>query len=228
MVDESSPVAPLNDEETNEHFSSSPVAAVAPNQPASDVAAEAREDTPQPPEDANSNTPKKPIKLYKSSRLKGYMTLTLASFINYDAARRSAAVATNRTVVPSTESQRVYAQTTSMVSLLVALVCLLLHLDRITPLQKSLWIPLFRNGSRYEGVLILLFTFWWSIATGVETSVTGIAGDGKGQYSLYYSTWACCLTSFWMLERWCVASGWVRCAVNWNGCWTAVAKFFSH
>jgi hypothetical protein len=229
MVDESGPAAPLNDEETEGHSSTSPEAEALSSQP-DDAAAETREDPPEPAEDANNNPsdPKKPIKLYKSTRLKGYMTLTLASFINYDAARSSAAIETNRTVVPSTESQRVYAQTTSMVSLLVALVCMLLHLDRVTPLQTSLWIPLFRNGSRYEGVLMVLLTFWWSIATGVETSVTGIAGDGKGQYSLYYSTWACCLTSFWMLERWCVASGWVRCEDSPQGFIAMVGFFISH
>ena len=203
MVNESIPVAPLDDEETEDRPVALTDAETLPNH-ASDVENVGREDAPEQSEVPN---PTKPIKLYKSSRLKGYMTLTLASFINYDAARHSAAV---DYVVPSTESQRVYAQVTSMVSLLVALVCLLLHLDRITPLQKTIWIPLFRNGSRYEGALVVVLTLWWSVATGVETSVTGIAGDGKGQYSLYYSTWACCLTSFWMLERWCVAAGWVR------------------
>jgi hypothetical protein len=153
---------------------------------------------------------KKPIKLFKSSRLKGYMTLTLAAFINYDAARTSNDIRTNvLTVIPSTETQRIYAQITAMVSLICTTLSLIMHFDRISPLQHKLWIPIFRNGSRYEGAMILFYAIWWSIATGFETSVTGIAGDGKGQYSLYYSTWACCLTSYWILERWCVASGWV-------------------
>lgn len=40
-----------------------------------------------------------------------------------------------------------------------------------------------------------------------QSSVKGIAGTGKGQYNLYFSTWACCWTSIWTLERWIVASG---------------------
>lgn len=35
----------------------------------------------------------------------------------------------------------------------------------------------------------------------------GVAGDGKDQFNLYFSTWICCWTSFWTLENWCVASG---------------------
>jgi hypothetical protein len=211
----------------------------------------------------------KPIKLYKSTRLKGYMTLFLASFINYDSAQKSSNVDVNLLhVVPSNDDQRKYAVAVAVVSLIASGFCLVAHLDRITPLER-LWIFLFQpttapqppaeatvdpptaaipptnqthdpnapatnsttdgkandattttatttttstppSVSTLEGTLALFLTIWWSIATGVATAVSGMAGDGKGQYSLYYSYWACTCTSYWILERCGVAAGWVR------------------
>jgi hypothetical protein len=199
----------------------------------------------------------KPIKLYKSTRLKGYMTLFLASFINYDSAQKSSNVDINLLhVVPSNDDQRKYAVAVAVVSLIASGFCLVAHLDRITPLER-LWIFLFQPSpppptvdpptaapnnlanhpntpttntttdgkandttattatstpsiSTLEGTLALFLTIWWSIATGVATAVSGMAGDGKGQYSLYYSYWACTCTSYWILERCGVAAGWVR------------------
>jgi len=149
------------------------------------------------------------IKLYKSTRLKGYITLVFFSFINYDSAQKSADTQnSNISVVPSTAEQRRYAISVAMVSLVLSIFCLLTHLDRITPLEK-VWIILFKDGSKVEGILLALWSIWWAIGTGVTTSVAGIAGDGKGQYSLYYSSWICCLTTMWCLERWWVAAGWV-------------------
>ena len=191
-----SPLSP-----TQQHQQQQEMSALPPTQEASS--------SPPPP-----IAPPKPIKLIKSTRLKGYMTLTLAAFINLDAARTSSNIDTNAiTIVPSTDAQRLYAQITAIISLIGTTICCLIHFDRITPLQNKVWIPILfhTNGtSIYEGGMIIFYTLWWGIATGIATSVNGIAGDGKGQYSLYYSTWACCLTSFWLLERWFVASGWVR------------------
>lgn len=72
---------------------------------------------------------------------------------------------------------------------------------------KKLWIKAFKPKSKIELGFILFFVIWWVIATWLQTSVAGIAGTGKGQYNLYFSTWACCWTSIWTLERWIVASG---------------------
>lgn len=157
--------------------------------------------------------PEKPIKLYKSSRLKGYITLVLASFINYQSAQESADTqSSNITVVPSTAEQRRYAVAVAVVSLVLSVFCLLTHLDRVTPLEK-VWIIIFKNGSKVEGIMLALWSIWWIAGTGVSTAISGIAGDGKGQYSLYYSTWVCCLTTLWCLERWWVAMGWVSDSV---------------
>jgi len=163
----------------------------------------------QQPNDTNNNENNKPIKaLYKSSRLKGYITLALASFINYDAARDSEKVREGTPAVPSTPEQRRYAEAVAVVSMILSIGSIVMHLDRLTPLQKF-WMEIFKPGSKLECGLISFLVLLWSVGTGFAPSVGGIAGDGKGQYNLYYSNWVCCFTSFWMLERWVVAAGWV-------------------
>ena len=145
-------------------------------------------------------------KLYESTRLKGYITLILASVINYSAARRSGR-AVNSNAVASSDTQRVYAEAVSLMSCIISLVAFVAHLDRYSPLQ-SLWQSAFGDGSLFELFLILFLVLWWGTATVIETTVRGIAGDGKAQYNLYYSTWGCCWTCIWTLERWLVAYGW--------------------
>jgi hypothetical protein len=168
-----------------------------------------REEAPPPPAAAAAAPAVPGIKLYKSTRLKGYITLTLASFINYDAAQNSGNVhANNVRVVPSELDQRRYAVAASVVSLVLVAFCLVAHLDRVTPLEQRVWINLFRPKSHVEGALAAFLLVWWTSATGVSTAVSGLAGDGKGQYSLYYSSWVCTITSYWIFERWAVAAGW--------------------
>lgn len=147
------------------------------------------------------------VNLYQSSRLKGYITLAFASFINYDAAVQSDSTAGSG-FIPSTTRQRRYAMSASMISLILSVSIILIHLDRLTPFRK-IWVKAFQSGSRIELLFGIFFVIWWSITVGFQTSVTGIAGDGKRQYSLYYSAWACCSSSYWVLERWGVAAGWV-------------------
>jgi hypothetical protein len=129
------------------------------------------------------------IKLYKSTRIKGYITLIVASVINFDSAQKSVDVkATN--AVSSTIEQRRYAISVALVTLILSTAILLMHLDRITMFKKA-WAKAFQPKSKIELGLALFQVVWWSVAVGVETSVQGIAGDGKGQYSLYYSSWGC-------------------------------------
>jgi hypothetical protein len=145
--------------------------------------------------------------LYKSSRLRGYITLALASFINYDAADNSSGgIGIHVSVIPSTPKQKGYADAVALVSLVVSAACFIVHLDRFSPFRK-LWMTLFKSGSKFEGLVLAFLTTWWSVAAGVNTSIRGLAGDGRGQFSLYYSTWVCCFTCYWMMERWGVAAG---------------------
>lgn len=162
-------------------------------------------DTNNEAEDENEQDEKDDeIKLYKSIRLKGYITLFLASFINYDSSQQASDVVSS-VAVPATAQQRRFSVAVAVVSLFLSAVALIAHFDRITPLQR-LWISMFKPESRCELVIVLFLVIWWSIACGIETTVSGVCGDGKEQYSLYYSTWTCVLCSYWLLERW-----WVDC-----------------
>jgi hypothetical protein len=158
-------------------------------------------------EEEVSNTTKP--ELYKSNRLKGYLTLILAGIINYSAAVNSQTVANNFNRVAATDAQRAYAEAVAITSCLISGFVFLAHLDRWSPL-KNVWSQTikFGDGSMVELLILIFLVLWWTIATAVGTSVSGIAGDGKGQFNLFFSTWCCCLASYWTLERWLVAYGW--------------------
>jgi hypothetical protein len=154
---------------------------------------------------ASVNNDKPIIKLYKSSRLKAHMTLTFASGISWSSAFSSTNTI-NVTVVPATSSQQKYAMAVSIVSICIVGPILTVHFDSFTPLERF-WIAAFAPGSRIELALALFLMLWWSVAVGVQTSISGVAGDGKGQVSLYFSSWVSCWASYWILERWWVAAG---------------------
>jgi hypothetical protein len=151
----------------------------------------------------NKNKPV--IKLYKSSRLKAYMTLTFASGISWSSALSSTETI-NVTVVPATEAQKKYAMAASIVSMCIVGPILTVHFDSFSPLQRF-WMAAFAPKSRIELALALFLMLWWSVAVGVQTSISGVAGDGKGQVSVYFSSWVCCWASYWIFERWWVAAG---------------------
>mmetsp|Transcript_9884 Transcript_9884/g.14568 ORF Transcript_9884/g.14568 Transcript_9884/m.14568 type:complete len:425 (-) Transcript_9884:92-1366(-) len=94
-----------------------------------------------------------------------------------------------------------------MISMVLAALLVLIHLDSFTPL-KTLWRnTVFKSKSKIEFLIILFFCIWWIVACIIETQATGIAGSEKVHYNLYFSVWICLLISIWTLERWCVASG---------------------
>lgn len=126
--------------------------------------------------------------LTDSSRLKGYITLIVASVVHYDAAKDSSLdnAESDRTttvlsgVVPADPAQRSYAMAVSIITLIVAMFCAVVHFDRFTCL-KGAWNKAFGPGSKIELIILLALSLWWLIATIVLTSVGGIAGPGKGQ-----------------------------------------------
>jgi hypothetical protein len=140
-----------------------------------------------------------PIELYKSTRFKGYLTIALASVINQNAAALSNDPAYVN-AVPAAPSQQKYAQAVSIVSAIIAGFAVICHLDRYSRLQKR-WHDLFAPKSKIELAIIGFLLVWWSVATIIQTGVRGIAGDGKEQYNLYCSTWLCCYTCGWTMER---------------------------
>jgi hypothetical protein len=157
-----------------------------------------------------------PIKLYKSRRFKGYLIIVLASVINYNAAVLSRNPI-NVTAVPGSPKQQGYAKAVALLSAIVTGVLVLVHLDRYSPLQ-SIWKKAFDPKSKIELGIILFLLLWWSVATIIQTSVRGIAGDGKNQFNLYYSTWVCCWTTLWILERKMVDFGyptWRKFVTSW-------------
>lgn len=73
-------------------------------------------------------------KLYQSSRFTGYLTLALASFINYDAAYGSDQTSSRTNgSVPALPSQRRYAMAVSIISLILSSFLFFAYLDSITP-----------------------------------------------------------------------------------------------
>lgn len=66
---------------------------------------------------------------------------------------------------------------------------------------------LFQNGSEIECFLIVLSTLWWIVGTWITTSIHGVAGDGRGQFNLYFSTWLCLFTNMNLIEMWLVDAG---------------------
>jgi hypothetical protein len=156
-----------------------------------------------------SAKPARTTPLYKnSSRFKGYFTLTLASAIHYNASRKCQQTIGGNAVACSTRQRR-YALAVSLVSLILSTLTTWAHLDP-TILRDKVWSRIFRKGSKVELGLIIFLILWWSVAVGMETTVLGIAGDGKEQYSLFYSSWTCCLVSYlWILEKYLMdAFGW--------------------
>jgi hypothetical protein len=80
------------------------------------------------------------------------------------------------------------------------------HLDGLTPL-KAYWRDIFGPASRKEAIVISLLLLWWIVAIWINTGVMGIAGNGKGQYNLYFSYWLVLFVSLWTMERWFVSCG---------------------
>jgi hypothetical protein len=178
------------------------------------------------------------MKLDKSPRLKGYISIALASVINFKSAQLSTDPKAN-TVVSASETQQRYAQAVSMTSAIITGFLVLCHfLDRYSPphIQQRFWKAAFGPKSKFELSVIVFLVVWWCVATIVQTSVRGIAGDGKEQYNLYYSTWVCCWTAIWTLERKCVdmygwstlrvfITSWPYRAPGWIAIW--VSCFFT-
>ena len=130
-------------------------------------------------EAATSTSPREEIqvKLYKSRRFKGYLTIFLASLINVNAAVLSDAPIFS-TTVPASPTQKRYAQTVGIISCIITACMVVCHLDRYSPMQK-VWAVLFSATGRVETGIIVFLCLWWAVATVVQTTARGIAGDGK-------------------------------------------------
>lgn len=167
---------------------------------------EAEDDGDSDDSSSSEESPPPPRALFKSSRFKGYLTLVVTSGVNYQAAYISDNVTTfgGVTAVEATAQQRRYSMAVAWMSIIISTIVVIAHIDQISPLKKY-WNRLFRPKARSEALIIAFLLFWWVVALWINTGIIGIAGDGKGQYNLYFSTWACFFVCAWTLERWLVS-----------------------
>ena len=94
------------------------------------------------PKPSEEEVKEKQVKLYKSPRLKGYITIVLAAGIHFNAVQKSG-IQTQPNVSPSTPGQRQYGLAVCIIDMVLCTIAILCHLDRITPLE-GLWIRMFR------------------------------------------------------------------------------------
>lgn len=144
--------------------------------------------------------------LYKSSRFKGYLILVLASGVNYQAVHVSnnPSFFGEFSAVAATSGQRSYAIAVALISIILSSAICVAHLDCFSPMKKY-WARLFQPKSRTEAYLLTALMTWWVVALWINTGINGIAGNGKGQYNLYFSSWICLLVCAWTMERWLVS-----------------------
>jgi len=175
-------------------------------------------------------TPPQLTPLSKSNRLKKYITLTIISSLAFVSAYESdlqhvmtsyssindndyepgsAAYFVNGfEVVPASTRGRNYAMVLSGTSAVYHFIIVLIHLlDAVLCDSTQRLRKMFQDGSELELVLIVLSTVWWLIGTWILTSIHGVAGDGRGQFNLYFSTWLCLISNVSMVEMWLIAAG---------------------
>ena len=160
----------------------------------------------QPSEEVHAAT-KSRKKLYKSPRFKGYLTLFLSSIVNYQAVSVSQQ-GTDLSTVPASTAQANYGASVALISCILTGASILLHIDRCTCFKRIWEDRIFASKSKYETLLDVFLVIWWGVATIVQTSVRGIAGDGKNQYNIFYSTWVCFWATCWTLESKLTEYGW--------------------
>lgn len=184
-------------------------------------------------EETNS-TQQKERKLYKSPRFTGYLVMFLSSIINYHGVFVSEVV-TDIYVISSTGVQRQYGYVAAVVSCMMSGFCVVCHLDGCSCLANAWKNNLFAGKSKFETTLAFLLLLWWFMAVIIQTRSYGIAGDAKGQYNIYFSTWCCffCAVSIFeskMMEHdWpsikTFIKSWPHRAPGWIAIW--VLDFFT-
>ena len=138
-------------------------------------------------------------KLYKSPRFTGYLTMFLSSIINYHGVIVSL-YTTDVNIIASTVGQRQYGYIVAVISCVASGFCVICHLDTFSCLAKIWTNNLFAPKSKFETVLDCSLLFWWFTAVIIQTRSSGIAGDGKGQYNIYFSAWFCLFCSLSVVE----------------------------
>lgn len=166
-------------------------------------------------------------RLTKSNRLKGYITMTFLSSLAFVSAYESdlahsltswysewfynaeldyEASFVRVEVIPSSANGRMYAMIVSSTSAIFHSIITLIHISDFV-FGVPFFRKAFRPGSTLECILLVLSLTWWIFGVWILTSLHGIAGDGRGQYNLYFSIWLSTFTNIGMLEKWLKSAG---------------------
>ena len=88
-------------------------------------------------------------------------------------------------------------------------ICILsLYLDQTNACSSFLiLLQMFGPNKKVELCILSFLVILWLVTIWFNTTIKGIAGEGKEQYNLYFSSWLCLWITFWTLERWFVSSG---------------------
>ncbi|KAL3777097.1 hypothetical protein ACHAWO_010469 [Cyclotella atomus] len=158
--------------------------------------------------------------LYESPRLKGYITLLSSSVYNYISAKDQTLISGEPvdwclaqydlsllTDDPRPNAARIrYAMTAAVITIMITCAVIFIHFISFTGIGNKLWLKMFGRNGKAELYIASFLTFLWIITTWSNTSIRGPAGY-KDNYNLYWSTWICCFTSFWILEAWSTSTG---------------------
>ena len=109
------------------------------------------------------------IKLSKSPRFMGYLTMFLASIINFHGVT-SSRESFDVSVITSTEKQRMYGYTVALISSIASGFCVVCHLDNFTRLATIWRNHLFAPKSKFEMILDVSLLLWWFVATITQTT----------------------------------------------------------
>lgn len=173
--------------------------------------------SPNGEDDGSSTIPPQP--LYHSTRLKGYIVLFVSALYNFMAAADAGYVGISSNLclemdhlgsfadnIYTNESKLRYAESVSLITIIITGLIILCHFDLCTPLRKNVWPKVFGKGTLIELWILIFLSIFWCVTTWFNTSIRGPAGEGKEQYNLYFSSWICLWSSIWTLERWCTAT----------------------
>lgn len=170
---------------------------------------------------APTESPVRPVSKSNPRRLKQYLKLAILSSLAFIFAYESdlehsiayikgpiMPVFVNGAVnvIPASDKGRYYTMILSGSSAVYHILIVAAHFfDGIFYLPSTR--KIFQSGSEVECFLIVLSTLWWIVGTWITTSIHGVAGDGRGQFNLYFSTWLCLFTNMNLIEIWLVDAG---------------------
>lgn len=90
----------------------------------------------------------------------------------------------------------------SGIGTVINLVIILAHFDTLC--LPSLWLRMFRDGSRYEQCIVISMAIFWAGGIHINTSPLAV---GESQANIFFTTWICFFSSFINCGVWRVSAG---------------------